>query len=62
VLFRSENEWVLVLKGGSRLLFDDGREVSLKEGDHITIPARKKHKVSWTDPDKVTVWVAVFYS
>jgi cupin 2 domain-containing protein len=58
---QEENEWVIVLRGGARLAFDDGSEVLLRSGDHINIPAHSKHKVSWTDPDQVTVWLAVFY-
>lgn len=58
---QAENEWVLVLQGEGIILFADGHEVLLKKGDHITIPAHTLHKVSWTDPNQVTVWLAVFY-
>lgn len=56
------HEWVLVLQGSARVAFDDGREVFLGRGDYINIPAHEKHRVSWTDPDQVTVWLAVFYA
>ncbi len=59
---QSENEWVLVLKGQGVLEFEDGRTVTLSEGDHININAGVKHKVQSTAPDKITVWLAVFYS
>lgn len=58
---QDENEWVIVLQGGGRLAFDDGSEVELNAGDYINIPAHTKHRVSWTDPEQVTVWLAVFY-
>lgn len=58
---QEENEWVLVLQGSGRLAFDDGSEVTLEAGDHVDIPAHRKHRVAWTDPDRVTVWLAVFY-
>lgn len=58
---QDENEWVLVLSGAGRLLFDDGEEVELKAGDYLHIPAHKKHKVAWTDPEEVTIWLAIFY-
>ncbi|WP_027855893.1 cupin domain-containing protein [Marinobacterium jannaschii] len=58
---QDEHEWVLVLEGEGRLAFEDGREVSLTKGDHINIPAHCRHKVIWTDPDQITVWLAVFY-
>jgi cupin 2 domain-containing protein len=55
------DEWVLVLKGAARLAFEDGRELRLGTGDHISIPAHVKHRVAWTDPDRETVWLAVHY-
>ncbi|MBB3063317.1 cupin domain-containing protein [Microbulbifer rhizosphaerae] len=58
---QEESEWVIVLQGAARLLFDDGREESLDTGDFINIPAHIKHKVSWTDPYSTTIWLAVFY-
>jgi len=59
---QDENEWVVVLQGSGEITFEDGGKVQLKSGDYINIPAHRKHKVSWTDPDNVTVWLAVFYS
>ena len=58
---QEENEWVIVLRGRGRLLFDDGEEVALDAGAWIDIPAHRRHRVAWTDPDVDTVWVAVFY-
>ncbi|WP_240725031.1 cupin domain-containing protein [Mangrovimicrobium sediminis] len=58
---QAENEWVLVLRGAGRLQFDDGEEVYLRPGQYLTIPAHRRHRVSWTSPDELTVWLAVFY-
>ena len=58
---QDENEWVLVLTGGAVLLFEDNSSINLKAGDYINIPAHRKHKVTWTDPETETVWLAVFY-
>ncbi|WP_263079417.1 cupin domain-containing protein [Endozoicomonas sp. Mp262] len=58
---QDENEWVMVLKGEGTITFDDGHNICLQEGDFITIPKHKKHKVSRTDPNHVTVWLAIFY-
>jgi cupin 2 domain-containing protein len=58
---QDQNEWVLLLQGEAKLLFDDDAYVDLKVGDYIDIPAHKKHKVEWTAPDIETVWLAVFY-
>jgi cupin 2 domain-containing protein len=58
---QSENEWVVVLEGSGTILFENGNEVTLRKGDHITIPSHARHKVTWSDPNEVTVWLAVFY-
>jgi cupin 2 domain-containing protein len=58
---QKENEWVLVLKGAGTILFEDGRQVTLNKGDYLHIPAHEKHKVAWTDPDRLTIWLAVHY-
>jgi cupin 2 domain-containing protein len=59
---QERNEWVLLLRGAARLSFADGREVTLAAGDWLEISAREKHRVSWTDPDRDTVWLAVHYA
>ncbi len=41
---QSENEWIIVLEGAGTVLFEDGREVSLKKGDYLTILSHSKHK------------------
>jgi len=59
---QEEHEWVVVLKGEAKLLFDgDDEPIHMKPGDHITIPAHRKHRVEWTTSDEPTVWLAVFY-
>ncbi|WP_193162541.1 cupin domain-containing protein [Microbulbifer hainanensis] len=58
---QDENEWVVVLQGAARILFADGSEESLGAGDFVSIPAHSRHRVSWTDPDQITIWLAVFY-
>jgi len=58
---QENSEWVIVLKGSAVLAFTDGSTVKLKAGDHINIAAHQKHKVSWTDPDTETVWLAIHY-
>ncbi len=58
---QDENEWVLVLQGSAIIAFEDGTEKKLEQGDFLNIPKRKKHKVAWTDPNNVTLWLAIFY-
>ena len=59
---QDENEWVLVLEGAGTILFaEDNRQVTLRKGDFIHIPAHARHRVSWTKPDEQTIWLAVHY-
>ncbi len=45
---QEENEWVVLLKGNAKLLFEEGKLINLTAGDYINIPAHTKHRVSWT--------------
>ena len=58
---QTEHEWVAVLKGEAKIAFENGNEVHLIAGSHLTIPAHTKHKVTWTTPDTETIWLAVHY-
>lgn len=58
---QDKNEWVLVLKGSGSILFENGDEFNLKKGDYLNIPANTKHKVTRTDPDSITIWLAIYY-
>ncbi len=59
---QAENEWVIVLAGSAQLRFEAGGEsVELGPGDYLNIPAHVRHRVDWTDPERDTVWLAVFY-
>ena len=56
-----KNEWVIVLKGEAIIRFEDESEIRLSAGSYIEIAAHKKHRVSWTDLDVETIWLAVHY-
>jgi len=59
-LEQSAREFVVVLTGRARLAFEgDGAPLSLGPGDWADIPAHRRHRVDWTDPDQPTVWLAV---
>lgn len=57
-----QHEWVVVLQGRAVLAFEQGDDVALAPGDHLTIPAHCRHRVAWTAPQQATVWLAVHYS
>jgi len=57
-----EAEWVVMLKGEAKLLFEGDEEpIHMKAGDYVNISAHRKHRVEWTTPDEPTVWLTVFY-
>ncbi|TVP48447.1 MAG: hypothetical protein EA350_03280 [Gemmatimonadales bacterium] len=67
-----EHEWVMVLAGRARLDVVEGdaagagegetiRRVEMAAGAHLVLPARRRHRVAWTDPDQETIWLAVFW-
>jgi cupin 2 domain-containing protein len=58
---QSQHEWVMLLQGAARLLFDDGSSCQLQRGDFLNIPAHCRHRVSWTDPSVDTIWLALHY-
>jgi len=58
---QDEAEFVVVLAGAARLGFADGEVLALGTGDWIDIAPHRRHRVEWTDPDRPTVWLAVFY-
>ncbi|MGA1869751.1 MAG: cupin domain-containing protein [bacterium] len=59
---QEKNEWVMLLKGSACIVFGDTNEqIIMKPGDYITIPAHRKHRVEWTDPDEETIWLAIHY-
>lgn len=58
---QEENEWVIVVEGAGTILFETGVEVNLKKGDYLNIPAHIRHKVIWTDPNGITIWLAIHY-
>jgi len=57
---QKENEFVLLLKGNAILEYKD-KEVILKEGDFINIPAFTKHRVKYTNEKEPTIWLTIFY-
>lgn len=59
---QDEHEWVIVLKGEAKIEIDNQATVHLVSGNYLNIPAHTRHKVSWTDPDTETIWLAVYYT
>ena len=58
---QEETEWVMVVSGSARLSFEDGRELVMSAGDHVTIMPHEKHRVDYTSTEEDTIWLAVFW-
>ena len=59
---QDEHEWVIVLKGEAKIEIENQVTVHLMSGSYLNIPAHTRHKVSWTEPDTETIWLAVYYT
>jgi cupin 2 domain-containing protein len=56
------DEFVLVVEGHARLRIEgEARDRELVAGDFIFLPAQCRHRVTWTDAKKPTVWLAVHF-
>jgi cupin 2 domain-containing protein len=56
------DEWVLVLEGSAGLLVEgEAAPRTLRAGDHVHLPAHRRHRVEWTDEAGPTVWLAVHF-
>lgn len=58
---QDENEWVVVLQGAAEIAFDDGEVHRMMVGDQIYLPAHRRHRVAWSSPNEITIWLAVFW-
>ena len=59
---QERTEWFVLLRGGAALWFEGEAEARvLRPGDHVLIPAHRRHRVEWTDAAVKTVWLALHY-
>lgn len=57
---QSADEWVALLQGSARLAIEgEADEIEMLPGDALLLPAHCRHRVTWTDPDQVTIWLAL---
>jgi cupin 2 domain-containing protein len=54
------DEWVLVIRGAAEILLaDEDAPRVLKPSDYLFIPAHVRHRVTFTDPNQPTIWLAI---
>src|SRR3990172_13138438 len=52
---QEHDEWVVVLRGRARLRFLDQEEsLEMEPRAWVNIPAHRRHRVEWTEPDETT--------
>ena len=51
------DEWVLLVAGRAGLTLEGDPPLTLSPGDHLLIPAHRRHRVDFTETP--TVWLAV---
>lgn len=55
------DEWVLLVRGAARVRIEGEELLEMVAGSFLHLPARRRHRVEWTDPAQATVWVAVHF-
>lgn len=61
-LEQKTNEWVILLTGAAKLLFEgETKSRLLQPGDYVYIPTLKRHRVEWTSPKHKTIWLALHF-
>ena len=58
---QEQGEWVMVVQGAARLLIEGEADArTLGPGDHLYLAPHVRHRVTWTDAQAETIWLAVF--
>jgi len=59
---QDRDEWVLLTSGAARLRIEgETDERELVAGEWILLPAHCRHRVTWTQSEPPTVWLAVHF-
>ncbi|WP_261389809.1 cupin domain-containing protein [Ferrimonas balearica] len=57
---QTDDEFVVLLEGAARLQIEgESEERALQSGDWLMLPAHCRHRVTWTDPERPTLWLAL---
>ena len=57
---QDRDEWVVLIQGEAVLEYKDGEKLRLGAGDHVLIPAHRRHRVDYTSRTPPCIWIAVF--
>jgi cupin 2 domain-containing protein len=56
---QERDEWVVLLQGQARLLWENGKVMNMAAGDWVLIPAHERHRVEYTSQEPPCIWLAV---
>jgi len=54
-------EFVLLISGKAGIQFRGQEDVELVPGDHLVIPPNTDHRVTFTQKEPATIWLAIYY-
>ncbi len=57
---QDEDEWVALIQGEAVLEYEHGEHLRLSAGDHVLLPAHRRHRVAYTSAQPPCIWIAVF--
>jgi cupin 2 domain-containing protein len=58
---QDHDEWVLLAAGSAGLSIEGEGEYKLRPGDHVFIPAHRRHRVTETSATEATIWLAIHF-
>ena len=61
---QDESEWVMLISGSAVMSVEEEsgiKQVELKSGDHLLLPAHQRHRVESTSKTEKTIWLVVFF-
>ena len=56
---QERDEWVVLLQGQARLVWENGKVMNMAAGDWVFIPAHERHRVDFTSHRPPCIWLAV---
>lgn len=57
------DEWVLLVQGAAKLRLEgETTLLELRTGDYVLLPAHRRHRVEWTDPEGPVIWLALHHA
>lgn len=58
---QQETEFVALLQGEAGLTYENGETITLRAGDTLIIPPRRRHRLCYTSSKPPCIWLCVFW-